>query len=161
MRRSRDSATRPATRTAAAITLALSAALLPACAGPDPAGSGPKIDRDEFVEVMVALRHATIDLEQQDSVPEGRFEALRDSILAAHGIDGVELYAFVTAHPDLEYQEALWDSINRRLKRPLEAPDVTGRDSVLPDSLERVVRPPKREDGMERMRPDQRRPDRR
>ena len=162
MRRSRDPATRPATRAATAIiALALSAALLPACAGPDPAESGPRIDRGEFIEVVVALRDATIDLEQRDSVPAGRFEELRDSILAAHGIDGVELYAFVNAHPDLKYQKALWDSINRRLRRPLEAQDVTGRDSVLLDSLERVVRPPNREDAMERMRPDRKRPDRR
>lgn len=161
MRRSRDPATRPTTRTAAAtLALALSAALLPACAGPDPAESRLKVDRGEFIEVMVAIRDATLELERQDSVPEGRFEELRDSILAAHEVDRAELYAFVNAHPDLEYQEELWDSINRRLMRPLKAPDVTAGDS-LADSVGTLPQRPKRGDAMERMRPDRTRPDQR
>lgn len=122
----------PASAAAALVVAALSAGLLSACDGSDPAGSRLGIDRGEFIEVVVALRDAKFDLEQQDSVPEGRFEELRDSVLAAHGVESAELYAFVSAHPDLEYQEALWDSINRRLKRPLMAP--AGTDPVLPDT---------------------------
>ena len=136
--------------------LVLIGVLLSGCdLGSDPASTRPALTRGQFIEVMVALRDAKIDLELADNVPEGRFQEVRDSILAAHRVQEAELFAFVNAHPAIEYQAELWDSINRRLKRPLQLPAVEGRRSTLPDSVGELQQPPK-PDAIERQGPTRR-----
>ncbi len=99
----------------------LLALLLAACGGePDPASSENRLTRAEFIDAVVALRTAEIDLRlrfDEDSVIEARFERLRDAILSSRGITAGQLHAFIDRHPDLAYQEALWDTISERLKR--------------------------------------------
>lgn len=80
--------------------------------------------RDQFIDVVVAIRRAELDLEGEGeegdslSVP---FQVRRDSILAAHGTTREELYEFLERHTDLRYMDAVWDSITQGLKRPLRS----------------------------------------
>ena len=99
----------------------LLALLVAACGGePDPASSDTALTRAEFIDVVVALRTAEIDLRHrfdEDSVIEARFEPLREAILSSRGITAEQLHAFIDRHGELDYQEALWDTISERLKR--------------------------------------------
>ncbi|MDX1674426.1 MAG: hypothetical protein R3314_06515 [Longimicrobiales bacterium] len=97
-----------------------------ACGRPDPAEANA-MTRSQFIDVVVALRDARLDLESQpelaDSVLEARYGEERDRILERHGITAGDLYAFVALHPELGYQTEVWDSITHRLKRPLATPE--------------------------------------
>lgn len=119
-------------RYSAGLILAL---LLSACGGePDPSSAETGLTRAEFIEVMVALRTAEIDLQlrfERDSVIEARFEPVRDAILSSRGITAGQLHAFIDRHPDLEYQETLWDTISERLKRARDYEP--GPEPVLPE----------------------------
>lgn len=139
------------------IAFLAAAALLVGCGQPA-ARPGPALTRHEFIDVVVAIRRAELDLER--SVEDGdsvaaRFHALRDSIMAAHGTTQEELYEFLEHHTDLEYMDAVWDSIKEGLKRPLRSQELP------PESEEADVEgqrwPPTRpdDDGRgKRLRPD-------
>jgi hypothetical protein len=103
-----------------ALALALLGPAL-ACAGPDPAASGPGLTRSQFIEAVVAIRDAELAVARADSA-QALFEARRDSILAAHGTTEAELRLFLERHSELAYMEEVWDSITQRLKRPIESP---------------------------------------
>lgn len=80
------------------------------------------LTRSEFIEVVVALRNAEIELEAPDSVYEARFRTRRDSILDAHGTTQRALYEFLNRHPDLQYMDAVWDTITQRTIRESDDP---------------------------------------
>ena len=110
-----------------------------ACGRPDPA-EARVMTRSEFIDAVVALRDARLDLEAleqlSDSVIEARYAEQRDRILERQGITPGDLYAFVAMHPDLEYQTEVWDSITHRLKRPLATPkpgDVSADSQAAPE----------------------------
>lgn len=91
-----------------------------ACSESDPATSETGLARSEFVEVVVALRNAEIELTEEledDSALDARFGTARDSILDAHGTTQEELFTFLERHPDVQYQDEVWDTITQRLKR--------------------------------------------
>lgn len=92
-----------------------------ACGQEEPEGRAGGLSRSEFIDVVVAIRKAEFDVESEDSAAT-RFEARRDSILAAHELTDEDLYAFVDRHPELGYMDAVWDSVTERLKRPLHDP---------------------------------------
>lgn len=108
--------------------LLILAAPLMGCGGPEPTSSQTGLTREDFVEVVVALRDAEIDAQarlEQDSA-DVLFEARKDSILAAHETTESALHEFLAQHADLEYQDALWDTITQRLKRPVHDPTAPG-----------------------------------
>ncbi len=94
------------------------------CDGPEAQGPAPSLTRDEFIDLVVAVRRAEIAVEDADS-PAVRFQARRDSILAAHGATEEELYEFLERHTDLDFIDEVWDTITQRLKRPLREPGDT------------------------------------
>ena len=101
------------------MTLLLAVSGMAGCGGErDRAPEG--LTRAEFIDVVVALRNAELDLEAPDSVFEERFRERRDSILDAHGTTQNELYEFLEQHTDIQYMDAVWDTITERLKRPGE-----------------------------------------
>ena len=118
-----------------------------ACGGSEPAAAGG-LTRAEFVDVVVAVRQAELDGPadvDQDSA-DVLFEERKDSILAAHGVTEADLERFLAAHADVDFQDALWDTITQRLKRPIRDPAVYGpapdtAPNREPDGLERPVRP--------------------
>lgn len=131
------------------VALLVLAAPLLGCGEPEPTGSDAGLTREEFVEAVVALRDAELDVQarlEQDSA-DVLFEARKDSILAAYETTESELHAFLARHPDLEYQDALWDTITQRLKRPVHDPTAPGafpeEAPPVPESArpERSIRP--------------------
>lgn len=131
------------------VALLVLATPLLGCGEPEPTGSDAGLTREEFVQVVVALRDAELDVEaqlEQDSA-DVLFEARKDSILAAYETTESELHAFLARHPDLEYQDALWDTIAQRLKRPAHDPTAPGafpeEEPGVPESArpERWIRP--------------------
>ena len=124
--------------TARAAAAVLGCALVLTGCGRQPAESeSAPLTAAEFIDVMTELRDARLDLEGlgrlADSVVQVRYEEQRDRILEQRGITREDLHAFLDANPDLEFQTMLWDSITRRLKRPLARP--VGANA-LPDSLD-------------------------
>lgn len=102
---------------------AVATAALAACGDGAEPDAGPPITRTQFIDAVVALRTAEIDLDREipdDSVLAVRFAAARDSILEARNVTAAELRAFLAHHQDLDVQNALWDTIAERLKRPRE-----------------------------------------
>lgn len=99
-----------------------------ACGDSEPGASAPGLTRSEFVDVVVALREAerTVQAEAPQDSADARFEERKDSILAAHGTTITELEEFLAFHADLAYQDALWDTITQRLKRPAFDPTAPG-----------------------------------
>jgi hypothetical protein len=112
----------------------------------DPAGGpGPALTRAEFIDVVVAIRRAELDLERSDEPGDSAavlFQARRDSILAAHGTTPEELYEFLEQHSDLHYMDGVWDGITQGLKRPLRSRDLPPEPEG--DSVWRQGRPPTR-----------------
>lgn len=111
----------PLARSIALGALAAVAAALVACGDGAEPQAGPSITRAQFIDAVVALRNAETDLDREtddDSVLAVRYEAARDSILAAQDVTSAELEAFLAHHDDLDVQDALWDTIAERLKRP-------------------------------------------
>ncbi|MFO7892993.1 MAG: hypothetical protein R6U63_04600 [Longimicrobiales bacterium] len=91
------------------------------CAEPDAVASAAELTRSEFIDVVVALRTAEIELRDELDDPsalDARYQAAKDSILEAHGVHAGELYAFLELNRDLQTQDEVWDSIAQRLKRP-------------------------------------------
>lgn len=129
------------------ITLLGSVALLVGCS--EPAGTAnPAMTRDEFIDVVVAIRRVELDLEgteEEGDTVTALFQARKDSILAAHGTTGDELYEFLERHTDLHYMDAVWDSITQRLKRPLRSRELPPEPEE--DDAERQGWPPTRPDG--------------
>lgn len=125
-----------------AFALLGAAAIVVGCG--EPAGSsGPALTRDEFIGVVVAIRQAELDLErtgEEGDTLAARFQARRDSILAAHGTTREELYEFLEHHTDLHYMDGVWDSITQDLKRPLWNRELPEEDD--PDRQELPPTPP-------------------
>ncbi|MFP4622787.1 MAG: hypothetical protein ACLFRX_01280 [Gemmatimonadota bacterium] len=97
------------------VLLALMAAL-PGCEAGGTADPEEGLSREEFVEVVVALREAERDLPSDSTAPE-RFAEVKAEILAEHDVTEVELRAFLEGQDeDLARLQELWDTINRRLK---------------------------------------------
>lgn len=117
--------------------------LLAGCSDPDPAASEAALSRDEFIDVVVALRTAENELVSDttvaDSLFQTRFVVVKDSILRAHGTTTEKLYAFLERHPELAYQNELWDSITQRLKRP--RPGAPAREEITPVPEDRPAPP--------------------
>lgn len=110
----------------------LGAAVLVVGCGEPVGRSTPALTRDEFIDVVVAIRRAELDLERtglEGDTVATRFQARRDSILAAHGTTGEQLNEFLEHHTDLDFMDGVWDSITQGLKRPL-------RSRELPPELE-------------------------
>lgn len=108
------------------------------CTGPDAAASAAELTRSEFIDVVVALRTAEIELRDElddDSALDARYQAARDSILEAYGISAGELYAFVELNRELKAQDEVWDSITQRLKRP--RPGARPVPDIMPDEGDR------------------------
>ena len=71
----------------------------------------PQLSRESFVEVYVALRLA--ELRSGDVVIP---EAVRDSVLAEHGVNEAGLRTFAVAHGrDAAFMEALWTEVQDRV----------------------------------------------
>lgn len=74
------------------------------------------VTREQFVSAVVALREAEREAVELDT-PEERFEERKSEILGEHGVTEDQLRAFLLAHEgDVRYLEAVWDTINERLK---------------------------------------------
>jgi hypothetical protein len=120
----------------AGFVLALGVAVsIPACDGlggsRDPAGLTP----EEFISIVVELRRAERELEEADSAAE-RFEARRAEILAEHEATEEDVRNFAARRGgDLDLMNALWDTINQRL-RYLPRPDTPAgrREAPVPPS---------------------------
>ena len=97
----------------------------------EPAEPETAVTRSEFIEIMVGLREAAYEVQLLDSA-DLRFAERRDSILATYETTEEELRSFLDAHPELEYQKELWDSITRRLKRPTVRPETRGQGAPIP-----------------------------
>lgn len=99
------------------LILPLCAALLAGCQGAEPAAEGDvPVTREEFVSAVVALREAEREVVLRDN-PEERFEERKSEIMETHGVTRDQLRGFLLAHEgDVGYLEAVWDSINERLK---------------------------------------------
>jgi len=103
------------------LALPLLALLALACAD-----ESASLERDEFVEVYVELRIAAADSAAAD------FDARRDSILAAHGVERDDLEQYVLGSDPAELSEA-WKAIAERVEARL-APDTTAADTAAADS---------------------------
>ncbi|HET9948488.1 MAG TPA: hypothetical protein VFQ22_06180 [Longimicrobiales bacterium] len=104
-------------RLAAAPALLL--ALATACGSGESALPPDLIDRETFVEVYVDLRRAALEAEGDTLTP-----ALRDEILARHGVEARQLLDFAEVHGrDVELMRAIWDDVDERLFPP---PDSLG-----------------------------------
>lgn len=107
--------------------VATAALLVPtlACFERDRAGDRAQLTRQEFIDVVVAIREAELAVEalhlEPDSV-QALFEARRDSILTAHGTTETALRTFLDRHSELAYMEGVWETITQRLKRPIDGP---------------------------------------
>lgn len=89
---------------------AVLAVLVVACGRAEPAA--PTIETETFVEVMVSLRRASIDLPGQDAFIERRDEILRDA-----GVTDSALVAFVRVHgSDPARMAVIWDSVAARVR---------------------------------------------
>lgn len=86
-------------------------------ASPDPTAEAERaLTREEFVEIMVALREAERAVAQEDSA-SALFADRKAEILARHGATEADLRAFVeTRSDDIERLQALWDTIAERSK---------------------------------------------
>ena len=97
----------PKVRRGRAIALAL--ALTSVSCGPEEART---ISRENFVEAYVALRGA--ELSSRDAVIT---EAVRDSVLAARGIEPADMLAFAEVHGgDAEFMEGVWSEVQERME---------------------------------------------
>ncbi|HSH45923.1 MAG TPA: hypothetical protein VK966_08710 [Longimicrobiales bacterium] len=93
--------------------------LLAACGGQADQPETPLTDQ-EFVEVIVALRTAEMELPEGDSA-DVRFQERRAEILERHGTTPEELREFVRLKAaDLPGMTELWDTISTRLRTEAE-----------------------------------------
>jgi hypothetical protein len=114
----RPRALRPRVPSLAVAVVAGLALLLGACdPQADPAAEGEAgLSEARFIAVVVDLRTAARDVAESDSA-SALFAAARDSILAAHDVTGEELRDFVhRTAGDVARMDAVWDTINRRLR---------------------------------------------
>ena len=100
------------------VALLAAAAVAAGCGDREP-DAAPSLTREEFIDLVVAIRETEFQVEDQDSA-HVRFRSLRDSILEARGATEAELYEFLEYHSDLDYMDEVWDTITERLKRPLQ-----------------------------------------
>lgn len=100
----------------------LAAAVLPlivsGCNAVEPTARDGELTRDQFVDVIVALREAEQELVQEapaDSL-QPRFIQRRDEILAEHGVTADDLRTFVRRHQERPSVMAeMWERIAERL----------------------------------------------
>jgi hypothetical protein len=87
----------------------LVAVLLAGCAG---GGEGSTLDTDRFVDVIVELRTAAIDLRHDPPAYDQR----KESILADAGVTEEQLQAYVEHHgTDLAHMADVWRTVNTRM----------------------------------------------
>jgi hypothetical protein len=85
-----------------------------ACASAEDAGV---LETDRFIDVVVELRRAAIELSQDPPA----YEARRDRILDSAGVTEAQLRTYVERRStDLEYMAGVWSTINSRMSE-LEA----------------------------------------
>jgi hypothetical protein len=105
-------------------TRALVALLLTAACAPE---ATPTMERDAFIDVMIQLRQA-----QKESEDEAAFAVRRDEILEATQVTDSMLIAFARIQGrDPGFMAAVWDSIDRVVNNVTQeedelGPDVTG-----------------------------------
>ena len=77
-------------------------------------GAVDGLTRDEFVEVVVELREAEREAQEQDST-DSWFRDRKEEILEERGVTETQLRDYLLAHgEDMALLEALWDSINEQ-----------------------------------------------
>jgi hypothetical protein len=89
-------------------------AVLTACAGADDAAV---IETDRFIDVVVELRRAAIELRHDPAA----YEARRDQVLGSAGVTEAQLRTYVERRgTDLDHMAGVWSTINSRMSE-LEA----------------------------------------
>jgi hypothetical protein len=84
-----------------------------ACRPAEPEG----LDRDTFIDVVVALRKAA-----RENPDSNAFDIQKAALLGEAGVTDSTLAEFIRIHNgDTRYMAAVWDSIDRKLNPPADA----------------------------------------